>query len=253
VAEVGSIGGCVPANKDATKVGIPLGSRETLTEAIARRMIQLVTQGEYSPGDRLPSEFELARQFEVGRGAVREALRALSVVGLIRVERGKGTFIRERSDFLVRPILLGFDAAIDPRSLVEARKLIEVELAGRAAERGNSEQIHAIQACLDRMAATMSGPQLEEYLQADVDFHFAIANAAGNDILGQFLTLIRNLMRQWILTSLRDSDAAAMAFRHHQQIFNAIQARRPLAAKKAMAEHLNAMGKKLALPIPPSV
>lgn len=234
--------------KAPAKIGIPLGSRETLTEAIAKRMIQLVTQGNYTSGDRLPSEFELARQFEVGRGAVREALRALSVVGLIRVERGKGTFIRARSDFLVRPILLGLEAGIEPRALIEARKLIEVELAGRAAERGDPEHIHAIQTCLERMAVTMNTSQIEEYLQADVDFHFAIANAAGNPILAQFLTLIRNLMRQWILTSLRDSDAATTAYQHHQQILNAIRARRPLAAKKAMTAHLNAMGKRLTLP-----
>jgi GntR family transcriptional regulator, transcriptional repressor for pyruvate dehydrogenase complex len=231
--------------KEAPKVGIPLGSRETLTEAIAKRLIQLVTQGNYASGDRLPSEFEIARQFEVGRGTVREALRALSVVGLIRVERGKGTFIRDRADFLVRPILLGFDAGIEPRALIEARKLIEVELAGRAAERGNSEQIQGIQSCLERMAVTMNSRQIEDYLQADVDFHFAIANAADNPILAQFMTLIRNLMRQWILTSLRDSDTAATAYQHHRQIFDAIRSRRPVAAKKAMAIHLNAMGRRL--------
>src|SRR5579875_2354288 len=236
------------ATKDATKVGIPLGSRETLTEAIARRMIQLLTQGNYRPGDRLPSEFELARQFEVGRGAIREALKALSVVGLIRVERGKGTFVRERSDFLVRPISLGLQAGIEPRSLVEARKLIEVELAGLAAERADLDQIQAIQFCLERMAETMNPTQREEYLQADVDFHFAIASAARNPILSQFLTLIRNLMREWILASLSTPNAAFPAFQHHQQILNAIRVQKHSAARKAMTDHLNAMGKLLILP-----
>lgn len=232
----------------ATKVGFPLGSRETLTETIAKRMIYLLTQGKYKPGDRLPSEFELAKEFEVGRGAIREALKALAIVGLIRVDRGKGTFVRERSDFLVRPISMGLQAGIEPRSLVESRKLIEVELAGLAAERAAPDQIQAIQLYLDRMAATMEANQVEDYLQADVDFHFAIASAARNPILSQFLTLIRNLMREWILASLLKPDAASEAYQHHRRILNAIRARRPAAAKKAMADHLSAMGKRLILP-----
>jgi GntR family transcriptional repressor for pyruvate dehydrogenase complex len=76
------------------QIGIPIRSGATLAEAIASRMIRLFTQGSYRPGDRLPPETELARQFNVGRGALREAFQALAVIGLVKVERGKGTFIR---------------------------------------------------------------------------------------------------------------------------------------------------------------
>ncbi len=227
------------------KVGIPLGGGETLSEAIARRMIRLFTRGDYKPGDRLPAEAELARQFRVGRGAVREALKALSVVGIVRVERGKGSFIRERQEFLVRPISMGFDLDIEPKSLVEARKLIEVEIAGLAAERATPDQTDFIESFLHRMEDTMEPPQRQDYLQADVDFHFAIATAAGNPILGQFLTLLRNLMRQWILSSLGQAQAAQEAVAHHRQILDAIRAHKVEAARVAMETHLDAMGKRL--------
>lgn len=227
------------------KVGIPLGGGETLSEAIARRMIRLFTAGDYKPGERLPAEGELARQFHVGRGAVREALKALSVVGIVRVERGKGSFIRERQEFLVRPISMGFETGIEPKSLVEARKLIELEIAGLAAERATADQVDFIEFFLHRMEETMEPVQQDEYLQADVDFHFAIATAAGNPILGQFLTLLRNLMRQWILSSLGQPLAAQEAVAHHRRILDAIRAHKVAAARNAMQIHLDAMGKRL--------
>jgi GntR family transcriptional repressor for pyruvate dehydrogenase complex len=120
---------------------------------------------------------------------------------------------------------MGLGADIDPHSLVEARKLIEVELAGLAAERATSVQIESIVSCLHRTQQTMEPDQAEELLQADVDFHFEVANASSNPILGQFLTLIRKLMREWILVSLSSPDAAIEAFQHHQQIVDAIRER----------------------------
>ncbi len=235
------------ARENVSQLGTPLGGRETLPEAIARRMIRLLTQGDYKSGDPLPSELELARQFKVGRGAVREALKALSVIGLVRVERGRGTFVRERSDFLVRPISMGFHAGIEPQSLVEARMLIEVELAGLAASRANASQIQSLESHLDRMKKTDPGQAAGQYLQADMDFHFTIASAARNLILSQFLTLIRNLMSEWIVVSLSRPGVASEAIQHHQQILNAIRDRKPTGARKAMTDHLNAMGKRLIL------
>jgi GntR family transcriptional regulator, transcriptional repressor for pyruvate dehydrogenase complex len=232
-------------NEKMGNVGIPLGGGETLSEAIARRMIRLFTRGDYKPGDRLPAESELARQFHVGRGAVREALKALSIIGVVRVERGKGSFIRERQEFLVRPISMGLEPEVEPQSLVAARKLIEVEIAALAAERATPQQIEFIESFLHRMEQTIVSEQDDEYLRADVDFHFAIATAAGNPILGQFLTLLRNLMREWILRSLHQPEAAQEAVAHHRKIVDSIRAHEPAKARKAMETHLDEMGKRL--------
>ena len=87
--------------------------------------------GKYKAADRLPFGLELCRLFRVGRGAVREALKALAVRGMVRVERG--TFVDKRSEFLVALFRLGLRAGAELQSLIEARQLIEVELAGLAA------------------------------------------------------------------------------------------------------------------------
>src|SRR5215831_20554691 len=78
---------------------VPLAARGTVTEAIASQLIRLIIDGYWKPGERLPSELELARRFQAGRGALREALKALAVVGLVTVQRGKGTFIAPRDGF----------------------------------------------------------------------------------------------------------------------------------------------------------
>src|ERR1051326_1762107 len=106
--------------------------KSTITQEIAAQLIRSIVDGHYKPGDKLPSEPELCQSFQIGRNALREALKALSLIGLIREERGKGTFVRERSEFLVRPLLFGLEDECDLQSLIEVRQLIEVELAGLA-------------------------------------------------------------------------------------------------------------------------
>lgn len=226
---------------------IPVGRSETLTEAIAGQLIQIIVNGRYKPGERLPSEFELAEKFKASRGVVREALQALSIGGLVRVMRGKGTFVSGRESFLTRPLSLGVKADTELPRLVEARKFIEVELAGLAAERASADQIQAIEACLIRMRESTKPEQSEEYLEADVGFHFAAAAAADNFILSQFMTLICNLMHQWISESLSLPGVAEEALGQHSRIFSAIQSHKPAIARKAMEKHLTVMADRFLL------
>jgi DNA-binding FadR family transcriptional regulator len=235
----------MPVRQQPDKVGFPVGGGATLLETIAGRMIRLVMQGYYKRGDRLPSELELARQFNVGRGTIREVLKALSVVGLVRVERGKGTYVADRSDFLVGPISLGFEAEVQLSSLIDARRLIEVELAGLAAERAGPSAIRSMQENLESMQKHAGPRAYGEFLKADLGFHFAVANATGNMLLVQFLTLIRNLMTQWISQTSSLPGVAEKAIDQHRLVFEAIQNHQPEEARGAMARHLESMARHL--------
>lgn len=195
----------------------------------------------------MPSEFELAAQFKAGRGAVREALKALAIVGLVRVDRGKGTFVSEREAYLTRPLSLGVKANHELVRLVEARRLIEVELAGLAAGRVTPKQLQEMESIIDLMANRTKPEEQEEYLELDLRLHFSIAGAADNFILTQFLTLIRNLMHEWISKSLSMPGTPKKALRDHRRILAAIQTHQPKAARKAMENHLIAMGKRFLL------
>src|SRR6187200_3533366 len=117
--------------------------REPLATQVARRLVEFILAGEIEPGGRMPSERQLAEAFGVGRSAVREAIAALTLIGLIEVRHGDGTYLK-RPDSPLLPqvvewgLLLGEQRTID---LVEARKMIEVDIAGLAAQRRTEEDL----------------------------------------------------------------------------------------------------------------
>ncbi len=230
-----------------SEVGFPVGGRETLLDSVAKRMIQLLMDNHYKAGEQLPSEHELASQFNVGRGTIREAIKALAIVGFLKAERGRGTFVADRSGFLVGPIALGFDSSLPLDSLIDARKLIEVQIARLAAKRANRSSVRVMEEHLALMRHGAQSGNSEEYLRGDVEFHFAIADAAQNPVLTQFLTLIRNLMRQWIALVRGMSGVTDEALDQHREILDAIAAGNERLAGEAMELHLEAMGKRLAL------
>jgi DNA-binding FadR family transcriptional regulator len=226
-------------------VGYPVGGRETLLSSVAKRMIQLLMDGHYQGGEKLPSEHELASQFNVGRGTIREATKALAIVGFVRAERGKGTFVADRSEFLIGPISLGFESSANLESLIETRKLMEIHIARLAARRASQKAIAAVESHVAAMEKAARLGNMEEHARADVAFHLAIADASENVLLSQLLTLIRNLMKQWVSASLRVVGVAEEALAQHRKIVEAIRSRNEDRAAEAMARHLEAMGKRL--------
>jgi len=201
--------------------------------------------GHYQAGAKLPSEHELASQFSVGRGTIREAIKALAIVGFLRAERGKGTFVADRSEFLIGPISLGFESSADLDSLIETRKLMEIHIARLAARRASRKAIGEVESHVAAMEKAARVGNMEEHAKSDVAFHLAIADASQNVLLSQFITLIRNLMKQWVSASLRVPGVAEEALAQHREIVEAIRSKNEERAAEAMARHLEAMGKRL--------
>jgi GntR family transcriptional repressor for pyruvate dehydrogenase complex len=136
-------------------------------------------------------------------------------------------------------MFLGLRPAADLQSLIEARALIEVELAGLAAERARAEEIRAIEGYLQRADYCIESGDVEGFLQADAEFHSSIAKAAHNPLLSQCVTLIRNSMQQVVSLAVKGPDTARRAQPFHKQIFGAIKGRRPPVARAAMRRHLS--------------
>ena len=225
-------------------VGYPVGGRETLLDSVAKRMIKLLMDGHYQAGEQLPSDMGWRASY-VGRGTIREAIKALAIVGFVRAERGKGTFVTDRSEFLVGPISLGFESSTIFESLIETRKLMEVHIARLAARRASRKAITAIESHIATMEKAANLGNMEDHVKADIAFHFAIADASENLLLGQFLTLIRNLMKQWVSASLGVVGVAEEALMQHREILEAIRSKNEDLAGEAMARHLEAMGSRL--------
>ena len=215
--------------------------RTTLTADICRKMVTQLIRGTWSEGERIPAERELCQKLGVGRASLREALKALEIMGMIETRLGDGTYVCKRSDFFSRPLLwaIASSSEADARELIEARMLIEVELAGLAAEHAGAQDLQELAAQLDRMVKAKAN--LEEFVQADVDFHLAIGRASSNSILMNALHLIRNLLQQWVLTAVAVEGVPAKACAQHKRVLAAIKAKDGAAARKEMRKHLHDM------------
>lgn len=215
--------------------------RTTLTADICRKMVSQLIRGTWREGEKIPAERELCEKLGVGRASLREALKSLEIMGMIETRLGDGTYVCKRSDFFSRPLLWAIASSSDgdARELIEARLLIEVELAGLAAERATPENVQQIGEELVRMTKTKNSPK--EFVQADVDFHLAIGRAASNRILMNALHLTRNLLQQWILSAVAVESVPHKACEQHRRILLAIKNRDGAAARKQMRNHLQAM------------
>ncbi|MCH6470069.1 FadR/GntR family transcriptional regulator [Sinomonas terrae] len=217
-----------------------LGSMESSSVAaeVAERLMGVFTNGQIAPGTRLPSERSLAASLGVGRSAIREALAALEILGIVIVRPGSGTYLRGgASELLPRTLSWGLMLG-EPRTreLAELRSGLEVQAAEQAAARISDESI-------ERMAgfvATMnrSTEDFEAFKEADSAFHREIALASGNTVLEAILQSIRSLLRIWMDRGLRDEERAAEAAREHSAVFEAIRSRDPEAARRVMQQHM---------------
>lgn len=212
--------------------------RESLHSEIARKLIDhLVSTSEFRPGSRLPSERELARLLGVGRSVVRETLKSLTLIGLLEVRQGSGTYLRQPESELL-PKVIEWGLLLGERSvsdLIEARRVVEVALAGFAATRRSDDQIAVLEQRMDAMRVSTSS---DEFVEADIGFHLAVAAAGGNAVLVDVLSSIQALLRVWIRRVIDAAGETDTSRAEHEPILAAIQAGDPEAASAAMADHL---------------
>jgi GntR family transcriptional repressor for pyruvate dehydrogenase complex len=213
--------------------------RGYLADEVVERLVRLILDQGLRPGDRLPSERQLMAQFGVGRSSLREAMKALSVLGVVDVSVGSGAFVADGvASVLTKPLawaLLMGDK--DARDLAEARQAIEGELAALAAERATDEELAAIGERLALMRATLD--DAEAFTRYDLEFHLAIARAAHSEVLYRVVQILRHLLHDWFLEVYSRVEDKRSFLAHHAPIYEAIRARDAASARRAMIEHLD--------------
>jgi DNA-binding FadR family transcriptional regulator len=225
--------------------------RTNLIEEIVTRLVSLILDEGLKPGDRLPSVRELVEQFSVGRSSLREAIRVLNAIGVIDVSVGEGMSVGQGDlSLIARPLTLGLLMGERSRNdLIETRRMLEVQMAGLAAERATDAEIASIARHLETMRESQDDH--ERYSAADLEFHLAIARASHNQLLYNLLYTLRHILGALITKVVVDYDANHMpqSFRVHVPIFEAIRARNGEAAGRAMAAHLDRLEERLTLAI----
>jgi GntR family transcriptional repressor for pyruvate dehydrogenase complex len=220
--------------------------RPTLTDEIVKRLTGYILENRLRPGDKLPSERDLMAQLGVGRNSLREAVKTLSAVGVVEVAVGEGTFVGQGdASALAKPLswalLMNESSA---REVIQARRLLESELAALAAENASDEEITAIGAELAAMREHLRDP--ERYITHHLAFHLAIAKAAHNGVLYHILATLGQVVRLWIVEnySSRPTEQARRVD-EHDPVYETIAARDPARARAAMESHLAAAGQRL--------
>jgi GntR family transcriptional repressor for pyruvate dehydrogenase complex len=219
--------------------------RANLTEEIVKRTISVITDLGMKPGDKLPTERELAATFHVGRSSIREAIKILNAIGVVRIVAGAGMFVGNGNlSLLAKPLSLGFlRGGRGTAELIEARRLLEVELAGLAAERASTEEVASMKDGLAEMHAHQE--DIERYTESDIRFHLAVARGAHNEVLFDLLETLQHIIRNWIFKSIEEVEGMPSSIHEHVPIYDAISVHDSVRARAAMKEHLEQAGWRL--------
>ncbi len=216
---------------------------ERLYQRIVEQIEGRILEGNLKVGDQLPSERELAEQFAVSRIAVREAVKALREKGLVEIRPGRGTFITNGTQGVVRrslDMLMKFGTEDGSSGLVEVREILEPEIAALAATRIADEQITAMQEAVRIMDTALN--DVEVFVEADLGFHLALAQATQNPIIPILMDSIIDLLREQRKRIALVDGGLRRGQYHHKKILAAVIRRDPEAARLAMHHHLQQIG-----------
>lgn len=221
---------------------VPIG---TAVSTVAKRLLELFTSGAIPAGSRLPPERRLAQTLGIGRSAVREALAALEILGIVDVRPGSGTYLRGSASELL-PETLNWGLMLDSSrtgELIEVRGELEVFAARRAAERATPEILADLGAHVDAMRAALA--DRSRFIEADLKFHLGVASAAQNQVLADLLRSVRSLLRLWVERGLQTEEEAATALVEHADVLEAIRGHDADSAGEAMQRHMRTAAERL--------
>jgi GntR family transcriptional repressor for pyruvate dehydrogenase complex len=212
--------------------------RQRLHEDIVQQLHTLIGEGALKHGDRLPSEREMADQFQVSRSSVREAIRSLELRGLVVSKRGAGTFINTDSlDGVLTLMPSRFRAGEHSlRDIFEMRHILEPQIAALAAERASKEEVRRLREILEEQQRQIV--RGESGVDADTAFHFALASATHNLALVKVVSAVEDILqcsRDW---SLREPGRPQRSLASHDQILQMIEDGDAARARQAMEHHL---------------
>lgn len=211
-----------------------------LYEQIVQQIEESIVKGDLKPGDQLPAERDLAQRFGVSRTAVREAVKALREKGLVEAYSGKGTFITDGTTQAVRQsldLMVKIGQTEGTNHLAELRAILEPEIAALAAARIQDPELATMREAVSIMDA--SGKDPEAYIEADLDFHLALAEAAANPLILSLLDSIVGLLREQRLRIFRVPGGPERGQIHHKRILEAVERRDIQKAREVMRAHLS--------------
>lgn len=226
------------------------GNISQLVNRLTMYFADEILEGRLKRGDQIESDRELAKKLNVGRSAVREALKVLDVLGMIDIRLGQGTYITSReTNFFSVPLSwsLFLDGA-QVKSILQVRGALELRAVQLAAQCEDKNKLDKLTDIYYRMQKTFQESKdsdnlqhaLQETLDADIEFHTCIAECSGNPIILSMLTTIRNFLKRVSGTGMVDAEQLQAVVEEHQKLYGAIISGNVEAATETMMKHLSA-------------
>lgn len=218
-----------------------------LLTRLANYFADEVFSGRLKPGDKIESDRNLAEIFEVGRSAIREALKVLDVLGLIEIRPGQGSFLcKDSSNFFIIPLswsLFLNTEQID--SILDVRYALETKAARMAATSSqDSKNLNELNDIFFRMHNAFNKQDFAMFLELDIEFHLIITKCSQNDVIYHLLRTISNFMRHVSSSGMANMKQLQSIYDEHQRIYGFIIAHDEQGAENAMGEHLQAARKR---------
>ena len=210
-----------------------------LYEQIVQQVEDAILKGQLKPGDQLPAERDLAHSFGVSRTAVREAVKTLREKGLVEAFSGRGTFVTNGTSHSIRQsldLMIRINPLEGSANLAELRLVLEPEIAALAAARIEEQLLSTMREAVEEMDRSLRDP--DAYVEADLDFHLALAEAAGNPLILSLLDSIVGLLREQRSRIFNVDGGPERGQFHHKRILAAVEQGNPEAAREAMRAHL---------------
>jgi GntR family transcriptional repressor for pyruvate dehydrogenase complex len=216
--------------------------RHSLHRQVAESLRELITEGKLKPGDALPPERLLAKEFGVSRVTVREALRVLQLWGLVEARQGGGNYVCAPSlAHIVGPLatIIQHNRQLQDE-LLDARDIFEPGVCWLAAQRCTESDLTAIEAIVERQRQRVERGELA--VEEDSAFHLALAEATHNHVVPPIVQAINDLLLESRLRSLRTPDRPRRSLEGHLRIVAALRARDADGARQAMHDHISEIG-----------
>lgn len=205
-------------------------SRKSLTDEVVDKLQHYISSGKYKPNEKLPTESALMEHFQVGRSTIREAVRILSNCDVVYVQHGIGIFVHPSPE-TGEPLSKRLKRA-DVENIFEVKLLLEMKIAEKAATHRKENHIRKMEAALENRALYGKEAALDKCIEADVNFHIAIAEACGNDILADLYKAFgKRFMESYLkMDSTWSTDKLLMSQQLHRDLLESIIQKKPETA-----------------------
>jgi len=212
-------------------------SRNSLVDHVAQDLRETILARKLQPGEFLPSQKDLAAQYDVGLSTVHEAIQVLTALGLVESHPGKGTWVRQdATSTLLHPTAVKARLGeLNARQLFEARSVIEVGLSKFAAQRATDQDVQRIRAAMQAMEAAQDN---DAFVEADIEFHLAVAQAGHNGLLEQFYHVARELLSEVAIELIALPTVKEASMPLQAAVAKAIEQHNVPKAEKAALAHM---------------